>query len=299
VNILLLGMDRDICEGADPESNANRTDTMIVVRIDPRTAKVTMMNLPRDLWVFVPDHGSQKLTTAHLYGELGQYEPDGGPGLAKQVIWDNFEIPIHRYVRVDFDGFLKIVDAVGPITVDVPPSPGDPTVGLHDDMYPTADCQHMTIDFPPGRNDLDGERALQYARSRYSTSDLDRSKRQMQVLVAIKKAGMRPAVVLDLPKLIPALRQTVDTDFTAREITSLARIAPRIGDGDIYRMPIDERVVYLDSVPSGESMTSIVRLKPAEWDLVRGAFMAMQSDPLVTPTAPPTAVAVPTASPVP
>ncbi|MBK6770015.1 MAG: LCP family protein [Ardenticatenales bacterium] len=299
VNILLLGMDRDICEGADPESTANRTDTMIVVRIDPRTAKVTMMNLPRDLWVFVPGHGSQKLTTAHYWGEAEGYEPDGGPGLAKQVIWDNFEIPVHRYVRVDFDGFLKIVDAVGPITVDVPPSPGDPTVGLHDDMYPTADCQHMTIDFPPGPNDLDGERALQYARSRYSTSDLDRSKRQMQVLIAIKKAGMRPGVILDLPKLIPALQDTVDTDLTPREISSLARIALRIGDGDIYRMPIDERVVYLDSVPSGDNMTSIVRLMPAEWNLVRSAFLAMEPDPLVTPTPTPTDVVPPTVPPEP
>lgn len=288
VNILLLGMDRDICEGADPKSNANRTDTMILVRVDPSTAKVTMMNLPRDLWVFVPGHGSQKLTTAHLYGELEGYEPDGGPGMAIQTIWDNFEIPVHRYVRVDFDGFKAIVDAVGPITVDVPPSPGNPAVGLHDEDYPTNDCQHMTIDFPPGPNKLDGEHALQYARSRYSTSDLDRSKRQMQVLIAIKKAAMRPGVLFDLPKLITALNATVTTDLNAREIASLARIALRVGDGDIYRMPIDERVVYLDSVPSGANMTSIVRLKPAEWELVRRAFLAMQPDPLVTPTPEPT-----------
>lgn len=299
VNVLLLGMDRDICEGADPESNANRTDTMILVRVDPGQGKVTMMNLPRDLWVFVEGHGSQKLTAAHLYGELESYEPDAGPGLAKQTIWDNFEIPVHRFVRIDFDGFKKIVDAVGPITVDVPPSPNDPAVGLHDDSYPTNDCQHMTIDFPPGPNKLDGERALQYARSRYSTSDLDRSKRQMQVLVAIKKAGLSPAVLLDLPKLIPALKETVDTDLTVREITALARIAPRIGDGDIYRMPVDERVVYLDSVPAGDSMTSIVRLKPAEWELVRQAFMNLQPDPLVTPTPEPTAVVLPTATPGP
>lgn len=299
VNILLLGMDRDICEGADPTSKANRTDTMILVRVDPQTAKVTMMNLPRDLWVFVPGHGSQKLTTAHFYGEHEGYEPDGGPGLVIQTIWDNFEIPVHRWVRVDFDGFKTIVDAVGPITVDVPPSPGNPAIGLHDENYPTADCQHMTIDFPPGPNALDGEHALQYARSRYSTSDLDRSKRQMQVLIAIKKAGLRPSTLLDLPKLITALKATVDTDLTPREITSLARIALRIGDGDIYRMPVDERVVYLDSVPAGENMASIVRLKPAEWEQVRQAFLAMQPDPLVTPTPEPTATAAATAVPSP
>lgn len=296
LNILLLGMDRDLCEGADPTSTANRTDTMIVVRIDPPSGKVAMMNLPRDLWVLIPGRGSQKLTTAHYYGEAQGYEPGGGPGLAMQTIWDNYQIPIHRYVRVDFDGFLKIVDAVGPITVDVPPSPGDPTVGLHDEHYPTADCRTMTIDFPPGPNRLDGERALQYARSRYSTSDLDRSKRQMQVLVAIKAAAMRPGILLDLPKLIPALKDTVTTDLTVREITALARIALRVDDGDITRMPIDERVVYLDSVPSGDLMTSIVRLKTAEWELVRSAFMAMQPDPLVTPTPEPTATVDPAAA---
>lgn len=296
LNVLLLGMDRDLCEGADPTSTANRTDTMIVVRIDPRTAKVAMMNLPRDLWVTIPGHGSQKLTTAHYYGEAQGYEPGGGPGLAMQTIWDNYQIPIHRYVRVDFDGFLRIVDAVGPITVDVPPSPNDPTVGLHDEHYPTADCQTMTIDFPPGPNRLDGERALQYARSRYSTSDLDRSKRQMQVLMAIKSAAMSPGVVLDLPKLIPALKQTVATDLTVREISALARIALRVGDGDVTRMPVDERVVYLDSVPSGDLMTSIVRLKTTEWELVRAAFLAMQPDPLVTPTPEPTATPDPTAA---
>ena len=214
-----------------------------------------------------------------------------------QTIWDNFEIPIHRWVRVDFDGFKQIVDAVGPITVDVPPSPGNPAVGLHDDSYPTNDCRHMTIDFPPGSNQLDGEHALQYARSRYSTSDLDRSKRQMQVLLAIKKAGMRPGVLFDLPKLITALKATVDTDLTVSEITSLARIALRVGDGDVYRMPVDERVVYLDSVPMNGINASIVRLKPAEWEQVRQAFMAMEPDPLVTPT--PAATATVAATPGP
>jgi len=145
VNVLLLGTDYDACGSPDGKVTIHKADTMILVRIDPDARTARLMSLPRDLLVYVPQAGPKKLTMAHYFGELWPYEPDGGPGLVKAVIHNNFQLPVHRYIRIDFEGFERIVDAVGPITIDVPPSQGDPTVGLYDDNYPGENCQYPTI----------------------------------------------------------------------------------------------------------------------------------------------------------
>lgn len=277
LNILLLGEDFDHC-GAQTEVLHHKTDTMILVRVDPAAGRATMMSLPRDLYVMVPGHGPKKLTMAHYLGELTDYEGGGGPGLLREVIQSNFGLPVHRFVRIDFQGFQDIVDAVGPITVDVPPSQEDPAVGLVDDRYPDGQCGYTTISFPPGPNELDGEQALKYARSRYSTSDFDRSRRQMQVLEAIREAGMRPSVLLDLHKLAPALLDTVDTDLTPREILSLASVARKIDRDDITRLPVDESVLYDEFVFIDNVDQWVLQRDPVAWDALIERFLGTASE---------------------
>ena len=111
VNIVLLGSDKR------PGSGAWRTDSMIIVSVDTSSNVVRLLSLPRDLWVYIPGHGYNRINTADLWGELDKRGT--GPDRVKQTIHYNLGIPIHYYVRVDFKGFIKIIDAVGGVDVDV------------------------------------------------------------------------------------------------------------------------------------------------------------------------------------
>ncbi len=292
VYILLLGLDADDCGRSTGEGQ--RTDTMILVRVDPATEQVSMLSIPRDLLVYIGtdqngnNHGSQKITTANVYGtiyENGEPVPHSGPALVKKVIQTNLGLPVHRYIRVDFQGFKKIVDALDGVEIDVPPSPGNPEVGLYDDNYPDGQCGTMVISFKPGKQEMDGEHALQYARSRYSTSDFDRSRRQMQVLMAIRDKATSLGVILDLPDLIPAVMDTVDTDLTPDEILSLARIARGIDGDKVARLQIDNQVADSDRVMIGDGEQWVLRLRQDAYDEIKAQFF----DPTLipTPTPPP------------
>lgn len=299
LDILLLGLDIDDCEQdseAAVASEARRTDTMILVHIDPASDRAAMLSLPRDLYVYldIPGGwvGGQKLNTAHVFGALpnadGETRPHSGPNAVKRAIQQNLDLAVHRYVRVDFNGFIAVVDALGGIEVDVAPSEDDPTVGLVDDSYPDGHCGTMTLRIPPGRQRMDGTQALRYARSRKSTSDFDRSRRQMEVLVALREQALRPGVVIKLPKLVPALLDAVDTDLTREEIFALARIARRIEPAQVSRLQLDTNAGYGDMLPIGSVEQWVLRLDAERYALLRQAFLGFGPDPFITPSAQPT-----------
>lgn len=287
INVVLLGLDADDCGRST--SLAQRTDTMILVRADPQTRRVAMLSIARDLYVYIDDvHGAAKITTANVYGtqfENGTPVPGSGPNLVKKVIQRSLDLPVHRYVVVDFRGFEQIVDALDGIDVDVPPSADDPTVGLVDSHYPDGQCGTMTITFLPGRQHMDGARALQYARSRYSTSDFDRSRRQMQVLMAIRERATSLGVILDLPRLLPAVSKAVDTDLTPEEIFSLAPLGRGLNPADILTFQIDDTVANPGYVMVGSSEQWVLQLDPAAYAPLRERFLALEPPPTPTPEA--------------
>jgi LCP family protein required for cell wall assembly len=221
--------------------------------------------------------GSRKINTAHVFGTRfdEDYEeiPHSGPELVKQTIRNNLGIAAHRYVRIDFVGFQQIVEALDGIEVNVLPNPNDPSIGLYDTEYPDGRCGTMTVQFPPGKRTLNGPEALQYARSRKSTSDFDRSRRQMEVLMAIREKGTSLGVVLDLPKLLPAILDTVDTDLTADEIFSLAKIARRVDSEDVVRLRLDENAVYDDLLMVDNVPQWVLRLQPERFEALRTMFL--------------------------
>jgi hypothetical protein len=114
VTFLLLGLDMREDERGTP----TRSDTMILVTIDPATKHAGMLTIPRDLWVPIPDHGSNKINTAHFFGEVD--EKGGGPELARQTVELNFGVRVHYWAVVDFTGFVDLINAVDGITVDAP-----------------------------------------------------------------------------------------------------------------------------------------------------------------------------------
>jgi LCP family protein required for cell wall assembly len=254
LNVLLIGLDADDC--ARPDGSPRRADTMILVRVDPATQKAAMLTIPRDLYVYIEGYGAKKINMAHVHGAASDMDdPAAGPELLRRVVQENLELPVHRYVSIDFEGFQELIDeGLGGLTMDLPPSEYDPTVSLEDTEYPDGHCGTMTIRFEPGKQKLTGAEALQYARSRYSTSDFDRSRRQMEVLMAVREAGTSPSILVRAPKLISALRDTIDTDLSNMEVLSLGRVARGMNTKDIVTLRIDENAVYddvllIDNVP--------------------------------------------------
>ncbi len=184
VNILILGLDyRDWEAGEGPP----RSDTMMILTIDPVTKTAGMLSVPRDLWVNVPGFGQNKINTAYFLGEANQL-PDGGPGLAVKTVEEFLGIDIQYYAQVDFTAFVQFVDYIGGIKVRVKEKIKLEIIG-----------SDKTIVLTRGRYTFDGATALAYARNRYEgDGDFSRAQRQQQIVLALREQLLRP----DIQKLL-------------------------------------------------------------------------------------------------
>jgi LCP family protein required for cell wall assembly len=233
LNVLLLGVDRR--DGED----LPRSDTMILVSIDPVSKRVGMLSIPRDLWVTIPGYGPNKINAAFPLGEQSKL-PGGGAGLVMQTVEYNFKLPVHHFATVDFRGFIKIIDAVGGIAVEVP-------YALKDDEYPADEGPNYTrLYIPAGLQWMDGATALRYARSRHFDTDFGRQRRQQQVLQAIRDQGLKLNLLPRLPELITLLSGSVRTDLDPRQLPALARLGAQIERDQIksYGITADMTVVH-------------------------------------------------------
>jgi LCP family protein required for cell wall assembly len=207
INILLLGSDNDQKFAPD----AVLSQTMIVVSIDPTKRQVTLLSLPRDLWVSIPGYANAKIDLAYK---------EGGAPLARATVEKAFKIPIHYYAWVGLNGLVKVIDRVGGVDVDV----------LHpvlDDNYPNDfnDSGYGTerVYLAAGPQHLDGRHTLQYVRSRHGDllSDFGRSIRQQQVLLAIQQRTAGMDLVTALPTFARDLNGHVKTDLDLVRLTQL------------------------------------------------------------------------------
>lgn len=230
LNILLLGLDQRDNEAGQP----SRSDTMIILTIDPVNRTAAMLSIPRDLWVSIPGVGENKINTAHFFGEAQR--KDYGPILAKKTVEQNFGIPIHYYARVNFRGFERLVDTIGGIDIDVPRP-------VLDDEYPLETGGVKRIYIPAGWQHMNGQVALQYARSRHADSDFGRNRRQQQVLVAAKDKALQLDMLPKLPGMLGILRESVSTDIPAGSMLSMAQLARSIGSQNIASVAIDDTMV--------------------------------------------------------
>lgn len=238
-NILLLGTDRRAIE-----TGPSRTDTMIVVTIDPQTNSAAMLSIPRDLWVSIPGYSEGRINTAHFLGDSGGY-PGGGPALAKITVQYALGIPIHYYVRINFEGFEKLVDAIGGITIDVKEA-------IHDEKYPDSNYGYMTVDIPAGVQQMDGKTALQYARARHGGSDFLRARRQQDVLKALRDKVLRLDIPLTrIPEMLRLAGDSVQTDLSLREMYELAKVGREISVENIESAVIDESLTSPQTTPDG------------------------------------------------
>jgi len=238
MNLLLLGTDQR--HGAD---RSWRTDTIIVVAIRPTLGLVAMFSIPRDLWVTIPGYGQDRINVADFWGERTR-GPGGGPILLGATLQQNLGIPIHAYARVNFDGLVKIIDALGGVTVTVE----RPFNEIIDDADGSAP---IPLRLQPGQQHLDGLTALAYCRSRHGSSDMDRSRRQQQVLLAMRNAAMRPEMLPRLPGLISALSGTVTTDLQPSQVLSLLKMALQFKPEAFRRQVFDYTMARDWTTPAG------------------------------------------------
>ncbi len=230
ITILLLGIDK-----RDDESlEGTRSDTMMLVSIDPVGKSATMISLPRDLWVRIPPYapsgwggGEQRINVAHALG---------GAELAKRTLTADFGIPVQYYARVDFRGFEEMVNAVGGVIVDVDRP-------VKDDEYPTEDYGYQRIYIAPGPQLMDGRTALYYARSRHSENDFGRSRRQQKVIVAVRDRALQLNMLPKASEMLGIVQKAVSTDLSAVDMLALARLASEIDRDRIATLVVDTELV--------------------------------------------------------
>jgi LCP family protein required for cell wall assembly len=251
INILAMGIDQ-----RENEEGPWRTDTILVLTLDPVTTSGGMLSIPRDLWVPIPGYHEGRINQAHFLGEVYDY-PGGGPALAVKTVQYNIGVPIHYYVRFSFTAFEELVDLIGGIDVLVAEDIEDPT-------YPDEAYGYDPFYLSAGWQHLDGERALKYARTRHSPGgDFDRAERQQQVLMAIfdqvTRLDLLPQLASRAPELWQTLQGAVETDLTLDEIIALAQLASEVETEDIRYGVIDEYYTQFGTTPDEQQVLIPIR----------------------------------------
>jgi len=240
-NILLLGM------GGEGHQGALLTDTIMVVSIKhngyEEKKDVSMISIPRDLYVPLENEGYYRINSIYSIGETND-EYESGSSLVSQVVSNITGIPIHYYVRVNFDGFKEVVDSLGGIDVYVDRS-------FYDSQYPTENFGYQTVVFKKGMNQMDGEKALKFARSRHGividgegseASDFARAERQQKILTAIRDKALSLGTIVN-PKVISdslqALGNNIRTNMEPWEMLKFAEMANSINQEEIINKVID------------------------------------------------------------
>lgn len=231
LNILVLGVDRR-ADGGDQNA-----DVIIIAHLDLVNHRLAGVSLPRDLQVEIPGIGEDKINGSYNYGVLASPDdPVAGVAKVRDTIEALFGIPIDGYVLVDFSGFSDVVDAMGGIVVDVP-------YELTDHEYPTEDYGIQTIHFDAGVQEMDGEQALIYVRTRHADSDDARRLRQLDVIRAIFSKGKSVESIANADEIILSAGNAIQTSFNLEEQLTLARIAYQMSDADIQLVALGEPIL--------------------------------------------------------
>ena len=209
VHFLLIGLDHS------NRAKVELTDVMIVAVVNKETGQVSLLSIPRDLWVYIPTYGYARINMAHKLGYLNDY-PGGGPALLSETIRINLGIPMDHWARIDFEGFATAVDELGGVDLIV-----HCPVDL---QYRSTDSGESRI-MEPGEYHLDGETALRYVRTRRDGTDFDRARRQHQFLKAVWDQTRAPGLIGKIPGLWSALKGTFETDLNLGDVLGLAPLA--------------------------------------------------------------------------
>lgn len=244
--VLVMGIDRR----PDETGTGFRSDTMILVSMDPATQSLGMLSIPRDLYVVIPGYEDRhRVNEALVLGELQQ--PGSGPYLAMQTIQLNFGIRVHDYLIVDFSAFTRIIDEIGGITLNVP-------TAIYDPLYPDQNYGYDPFYIDAGLQHLDGVTALKYARTRHSDNDFKRADRQQQVIYAMRDkvldAGMWPHLLSRAPAIWEEINRGIHTQMDFRTMLQLAMYLKDIPREHIHSAVVDYNYSSDYITPKGEQV---------------------------------------------
>ncbi|MFA6588504.1 MAG: LCP family protein [Patescibacteria group bacterium] len=236
-NILLVGY------GGEGHDGAYLADTIIFASLDQASNEVAMLSIPRDFLVELPGYGFRKINNALAFGMTGE-NPEGGNQMLIKAVEEITGQTVHYYAKADFDGFKKAVDDLGGIDVTV-------DTAFNDFQYPTYNYGYQTIKFESGQQHFNGEKALQFVRSRHGTngegSDFARSKRQQKILFAFREKALNAGTLTNPGKinsLLSTLGNHVSSNFELWEVSRLAAILKSLSPEKIVTR-------VLESVPDG------------------------------------------------
>ncbi|MBM3152395.1 MAG: LytR family transcriptional regulator [Chloroflexi bacterium] len=242
VTILIIGLDYGDWSA---ERDTIRSDTMILLTIDPLSKTAGMLSIPRDLWVNIPGFEYGKINTAYALGEAYKL-PGLGRGLAEQTIESLLGIEIHYYAQIDFSAFERMIDEIGGVVIEVTETLELDPVGHGYD--------HVTVE--PGVYALPGDLALAYARLRIPPDyDVGRARRQQQVILAIRDRLLQPGNLPNLVARAPALYQElsagIKTNLPLDDALRLAVLASQIDLENIERGVFDFNMASPGISPDG------------------------------------------------
>lgn len=242
-----------------------RTDSMMLVSLDPTAGRLGILSIPRDLYVQIPGWRNYRINAA-LY--LGEARGEGyGPTLLMQTFQLNFGIRVHDYMLVDFQAFIDIVNLIGGVEVSIDYTIDDP-------RYPNMNFGYDPFYLPAGTHQLDGYNALRFARTRHGNNDIRRAERQQQVLFAIRDRvldfNMIPQLLIQAPAFWNTLSSNVYTGLSLEHLIQLGLYIKDIDRGNITTGIINFRYLQEHTTESGQHV--LVPLRAPLGQLLREVF---------------------------
>jgi LCP family protein required for cell wall assembly len=241
ITVLLMGLDFRDWQAQEKNS---RTDSMWLLTIDPVSKTAGMMSIPRDTWVQIPGFDYAKINTAYFLAQANNL-PGGGPGLAVKTVENFVGVPINYYAQIDFQAFSDFIDQLDGIYIDVPVETKVDPIGPGN-----------TVVLEPGRVRMFGAVALGYARNRYTGgSDFERSKRQLQVIMAIFdrvfQPNYLPIIIAHSGKLYDKLSAGIHSNMTLDDAIKLAWLIKDVDTANIHKAIIGPNEVIDAKSPDG------------------------------------------------
>jgi len=279
VNVLLVGI------GGGDRDGANLTDSIVIASIDPVAKDITLLSVPRDLWVRVPDYWSMKINAAYSSGLERAYENESsekdasaaGFAVLEDTIEEYIGIPIHYHALVNFKAFREGVDAVGGVDVDVKEDLYDYVIAPDNDNNPLI--------ARAGMQTFDGRRALLYAQSRYTTSDFARGERQRQLLIALKEKVLTTGTFSNpntVSKLVDALGDNVTINASLGEIMRMYEITKDVPSTSIATVGLsDEANPLVTTASINEQSVVIPRAGQEDYSQIQAFVRNTLRDPFL------------------
>jgi LCP family protein required for cell wall assembly len=248
--VLVVGLDR-----RPTETGASRTDTILLMRVDPRKEKAAFLSIPRDTLMEIPNgdgtFSQDRINTAFVYNYSSEDEA-AAPRATMETIEHNFGIDVDHYIIFDQRSAAALIDAMGGVTIDNPTEFGQ-------EDYSDDDVHVVPQFFPVGSLELDGYEAVAYGRIREGSSDFDRIERQQRVAAALISSAASPMTLFRLPSLYDAYKDTVDTDMSARQTAGVLSMLKKVDDNDLKTKSLADAAVSCSSCTA-----SIQLLDPAK-----------------------------------